>query len=59
MSDRRQKRILDKEAAAVARKAKIDMQRYVSSLSELPSEKEIRAWQAGYIAGINRASNNQ
>jgi hypothetical protein len=59
MSDRRQKRILDKEAAAVARKAKIDMHRYVSSLSELPSEKEIRAWQAGYIAGINRASNNQ
>jgi len=59
MSDRRQKRILDKEAAAIARKAKIDMQRYVSSLSELPSEKEVRAWQAGYIAGINRASNNQ
>jgi hypothetical protein len=59
MSDRRQKRILDKEAAAVTRKAKIDMQRYVSSLSELPSEKEIRAWQAGYIAGTNRASNNQ
>jgi hypothetical protein len=59
MSDRRQKRILDKEAAAVTRKAKIYMQRYVSELSELPSEKEIRAWQAGYVAGINRASNNQ
>ena len=59
MSDRRQKRILDKEAAAVTRKAKIDMQGYVSELSELPSEKEIRAWQAGYVAGINRASNNQ
>ena len=59
MTDRRQRRILDKEAAAITRKAKIDMERYVSSLSELPSEKEIRAWQAGYIAGINRASNNQ
>jgi hypothetical protein len=59
MSNRRQKRILDKEAAAIARKAKIDMERYISSLSELPSEREIRAWQAGYISGINRASNNQ
>jgi hypothetical protein len=59
MSDRRQKRILDKEAAAVTRKAKADMERYVLSLSELPSEREIRAWQAGYIAGINRGSNNQ
>jgi hypothetical protein len=59
MSDRRQKRILDKEAAAVTRKAKVDMERYVLSLSELPSEREIRAWQAGYIAGINRGSNNQ
>ena len=59
MSDRRQKRILDKETAAIARKAKADMQKYVSSLSELPSEREIRAWQAGYISGINRASNNK
>jgi hypothetical protein len=59
MSDRRQKRILDKEAAAVTRKAKVDMKRYVSELSELPSEKEIRAWQAGYVAGINRGANNK
>jgi hypothetical protein len=59
MSDRRQKRILDKEAAAVTRKAKIDMQRYVSELSDLPSEKEIRAWQAGYVAGMNRGTNNK
>jgi len=54
---RHQERKLSKEMAAITRKAKVDMQKYLSSLSEIPSEKEIRAWQAGYIAGINRMSN--
>lgn len=56
---RHEDRKLSKEAASIKKKAKIDMQRYVSSLSELPSEKEIRAWQAGYIAGLNRGANNK
>ena len=56
---RYQERKISKETAAITRKAKVDMQRYISSLSELPSEKEIRAWQAGYVAGINRGANNQ
>jgi hypothetical protein len=55
---RYQKRKALKETAGIIKKAKIDMQRYFSSLSELPSEKEIKAWQDGYIAGINRANNN-
>lgn len=56
---RSEERKISKETASITRKAKIDMQRYVSSLPELPSEKEIRAWQAGYIAGINRGANNK
>ena len=56
---RYQERKISKEAASIARKAKADMQRYVSSLSELPSEREIRAWQAGYISGLNRGANNK
>jgi hypothetical protein len=53
---RMQKRKVSKDVAAIARKAKQAMTKWVSSLSELPSEKEIRAWQAGYIAGINQNS---
>lgn len=56
---RYQERKISKETASITRKAKIDMQKYISSLSELPSEKEMRAWQAGYIAGINRGANNK
>lgn len=56
---RYQERKISKEAASIKRKAKVDMQRYISSLSELPSEKEIRAWQAGYISGLNRGANNK
>ncbi len=51
---RMQKRKVNKDVAAIAKKAKKAMASWISSLSELPSEKEIRAWQAGYIAGINQ-----
>lgn len=56
MSDRWQRRKHDAETAGIIKKAKIDMTRWLSNLSELPSESEIRAWQAGYISGINRAT---
>lgn len=49
-----QKRKISKDVAAIAKKAKKAMASWVASLSELPSEKEVRAWQAGYIAGINQ-----
>lgn len=52
---RMQKRKVSKDVAAIARKAKRAMSKWMASLSELPSEKEIRAWQAGYIAGINQS----
>jgi len=56
MSNRQQKRKYDAETAAIIRKAKVDMNRWISGLSEMPSESETRAWQAGYISGINRAT---
>jgi hypothetical protein len=56
-NNRYQKRKQDAELAAIIRKAKIDMQKWISSLTVLPSEIEIKAFQAGYIAGINRGSN--
>lgn len=54
--ERQEKRKLDRQTASIIKKAKVDMQEYVETLQELPSELEIKAWQAGYIAGINRMS---
>lgn len=56
-NSRYQKRKQDAQLAAIIRKAKIDMERWISDLPTLPSEIEIKAFQAGYIAGINRGSN--
>lgn len=55
-NNRYQKRKQDAQLSAIIRKAKIDMERWVSTLSAMPSEIEIKAFQAGYIAGINRGS---
>jgi hypothetical protein len=33
------------------------MEDWMLGLSELPSEGEVKAFQAGYIAGISRGSN--
>jgi hypothetical protein len=55
-TERQEKRKLDRQTASIIKKAKVDMQEYVETLQKLPSEPEIKAWQAGYIAGINRMS---
>jgi hypothetical protein len=55
-NSRYQKRKQTAELSAIIRKAKTDMERWMSTLSTLPSEAEIKAFQAGYIAGINRGS---
>jgi hypothetical protein len=54
--NRSQKRIIEAETAAIIRKAKKDMEQWISSLQSLPSEHDIRIWQAGYISGINRGA---
>lgn len=56
MSDRWQKRKYDAETSAIIRKAKKDMMSWIGVLGYSPSDLEVRAWQAGYIAGINRAT---
>jgi hypothetical protein len=58
MSESRQsRRKQEAQLSAIIRKAKVDMEKWALSLSELPTEVEIKAFQAGYIAGINRGSN--
>lgn len=57
MTSRQEKRKQEAQLAAIIRKAKIDMEKWISDLPTLPSEIEIKAFQAGYIAGINRGSN--
>ena len=59
MSDRWQRRKSEKETEKIVKVAKQDMLSWMSELSSIPSEEEIRAWQAGYLAGINRISNRK
>lgn len=56
MSSRYQKRKVTAETAKIVKHAKLDMQNYFASLTTEPTLTELRAWQAGYIAGINRAN---
>jgi hypothetical protein len=59
MSDRWQKRKHSAETAAIIRKAKKDMMSWISTIGYSPNEQEVRAWQAGYISGINRGAGNK
>jgi hypothetical protein len=54
MMNRTEKRKLDRQKAAIVKKAKQDMQEFVDSLDRMPTEQEIVAWQSGYISGMNR-----
>lgn len=56
---RLEKRKITRDISVLVKKAKIDMETYIASLSYTPSDFEIKAWQAGYIAGINRGTNNK
>lgn len=56
--DRKTKRQNERLLNAVKKKAKKDMENWIVTLSELPTEGEIKAFQAGYIAGINRGVHN-
>lgn len=54
--DRKTRRENQRLLNAVKRKAKKDMEDWMVKLQELPTENEIKAFQAGYIAGINRGT---
>lgn len=57
--DRKTRRQNERLLNSIKRKAKKDMENWMLSLSELPSEGEVKAFQAGYIAGIGRGSENE
>jgi hypothetical protein len=54
MTSRYEKRKAERQAANIVATAKKDMVSWVETLDYLPTELELRAWQAGYISGINR-----
>lgn len=51
-----QKRLVSKEISAIAKKAKKAMASWMATLGYTPTGVEIRAWQAGYIAGVNSSN---
>ena len=57
--DRKTRRQNERLLNSIKRKAKKDMEDWMLTLSELPSEGEVKAFQAGYIAGIGRGSENE
>jgi hypothetical protein len=48
------KRKAVRETKKLLEKAKQAMAVWMANLLEVPTEKEVRAWQAGYLAGINQ-----
>jgi len=54
-----QQRRYDKETAATIRKAKQDMEDWMSGLQSPPGEHDLKVWQAGYIYGLNRGAGNK
>jgi hypothetical protein len=54
MTNRYQKRKAARLAASIVTKAKKDMIAWFGSLEHTPTETEMIAWQAGYVAGVNR-----
>ena len=52
---REQKRKVEAEIAAIVKKAKQDMQKWLETLDHEPTKDEALAYQQGYLAGINRA----
>lgn len=49
---REQERLLN----SIIRKAKIDTENWIMTLTSPPTEAELRAFQAGYVAGMNRGT---
>lgn len=55
---RQNKREVSREIKGIARKAKESMYKWIMLLDREPSEYEVTAWQAGYIAGLNHNKDN-
>ena len=59
MSDRWERRKHDAEVAAIVKKAKQDMADWMLVNNIMPSEQEMKIWQAGYLYGLNRGVGNK
>lgn len=51
---RYEKRKAMRQAATIVTNAKKDMISWIETLEYIPTESEMKAWQAGYLSGINR-----
>lgn len=51
---RSERRKAVRETRGLVQKAKKAMAVWMSTLAEIPTEQEVRAWQAGYLAGVNQ-----
>lgn len=54
---RQHRRKAVRETKVLVEKAKKAMAVWMTSLEEIPTEKEVRAWQAGYVSGVNQHDN--
>jgi hypothetical protein len=54
--NRQQKRNETRKIASVVKKAKEDMAIWLATQTLEPTEAELLAWKAGYLAGMNRMS---
>jgi hypothetical protein len=60
MSENRQdKRKAQRQIENIVAKAKVDMNNWILSLPSSVTEGQVVAWQAGYIAGVNRMANEK
>lgn len=59
MSDRWEKRKSSSEVKRIVSKAKQDMADWLSSQDDLPTERDMKVWQEGYLYGLNRGTGNK
>ena len=56
--DRKERRDNKKMLDILVRKAKQDMADWIMKLDRMPTQEETKAFQAGYISGMNRGAND-
>ncbi len=56
--DRKTRRTNERIISTIKKKAVKDTEDWILSLSSPPTRAELLAFQAGYIAGMNRGQNN-
>jgi hypothetical protein len=54
---RQYKREAVKEIRSIVNKAKTAMYKWIIDLGYEPTDGEVKAWQAGYLAGLNHKDN--